>query len=384
MISFDALQDTPDEVAFDVVREGREPWRVWFRSSIGGLSLHGDVLLAAGLLPAMALGEPLEVPLPVSPELLDATDVLQDVFAGWYREFRRVEVRAAGGTVRRGRRRAKRAEPVACFFSGGADSFYSVLEHRDRLTHLLLIYGFDVGVDDQAMRAQVDQHLRTAADELGLPLVEVETNLREFSDNHHCYWGLHYHGAALAVIGQVLRTTFGEVIAGSSYPYPSLFPWGSHPMTDPLWVAGEELVFTHHGNEADRVDKLARVADSDIAMAHLRVCFENLDGAYNCGRCEKCVRTMVGLRVTGGLDRAKTLPTQLDLGVVEAMQIVKLSTFIRLTEAIRHLRRGGHDPELLGALETVFARLDVPAMKWPEGWTEFLPELWTRSRPAGG
>ena len=382
MISFGALHDTPEEVSFEVVRDGKDPFPVWFRSSTGGLALNGDALLGVGLLPAMALGEPLHVPLPVAPELLTAAEVLQDVFTAWYQDFQRVPIDVAG-TVKRSRKRAKRADGVAAFFSGGADSFYSVLKHQDRLSHLLLIYGFDVGVDDQAMRSQVDQHLRVAADELRLPLVEVETNLRAFSDNHHCYWGLHYHGAALAVVGQLLRGVFGEVVAGSSYPYPSQFPWGSHPLTDPLWAAGEELVFTHDGCEADRVDKLARVAGSDIAMAHLRVCFENPDAAYNCGRCEKCVRTMIGLRVAGGLEQAKTLPTELDLQDVHDIKIVKLSTLIRLTELIRHLRRGGHDPELLAALEDVLARLDIPAMQWPEGWTEFLPELWrlTRTQP---
>lgn len=384
MIRIEGAEDTPEQVAFDVVRDGHEPFRVWFRSSIGGLALNGDAMLGVGLLAAMALGRDLEVPWPVAPELLAATDTLQDVFTAWYPEFQRIRVRAAGGTVRRGRRRVKRADGVAAFFSGGADSFYSVVKHHQRLTHLLLIYGFDVGVDDVAMRGEVDAHLREAARELALPLVEVETNLRAFSDNHHCYWGLHYHGAALAVIGQLLRGVFGEVIAGSSYPYPSQFPWGSHPLTDPLWVAGEELAFTHDGCEADRVDKLALIAGSDVAMAHLRVCFENPDGAYNCGRCEKCVRTMIGLRVVGGLERARTLPNELDLDDVRGIEIVKLSTLIRLTELVRHLRRGGQDPELLGALEGVLARLDIPDMQWPFGWTEFLPELWRLSRHQSG
>jgi hypothetical protein len=384
MISFGALQDNPDEVAFDVLREGKDPYRVWFRSSIGGLALNGDTLLVAGLLPAMALGEPLEVPLPVSPELLAASAVLQDVFASWYREFHHVEVRAAGGVVRRGRRRTRRAEGRAAFFSGGADSFYTALTNQDRLTHLLLIYGFDIAVDDTAMRSQVDEHLRAAASGLGLELVEVETNLRQFSENHHCYWGLHYHGAALAAVGQVLRGVSGEVMIGSSYPYASLFPWGSHPMTDPLWAAGEDLVIVHDGSAVDRFEKLAVVAQSDVAMAHLRICFENPGGVYNCGRCDKCVRTMIGLRLVQGLDRAETLPKELDLDLVRDMGFPKLSTFVRLTEAIRHLRGSGHDPDLLAALEEAFSRLDVPGMRWPEGWTEFLPELWRVTRSPSG
>ena len=68
-----------------------------------------------------------------------------------------------------------------------------------------------------------------------------------------------------------------------------------------------------HGVETTRVDKVAHLAGSEVAMRRLRVCWENRDGTYNCGRCEKCRRTMVNLAVAGALGRCATLPSRLDL-----------------------------------------------------------------------
>jgi len=44
--------------------------------------------------------------------------------------------------------------------------------------------------------------------------------------------------------------------------------------------------------------KLRVLARYPESLARLRVCWEN-PSAYNCGHCEKCVRTMLGLRALG-------------------------------------------------------------------------------------
>jgi len=43
------------------------------------------------------------------------------------------------------------------------------------------------------------------------------------------------------------------------------------------------------------MDKLRLLVQYPEALARLRVCWEYL-GDYNCGHCEKCIRTMLGLR----------------------------------------------------------------------------------------
>ena len=51
----------------------------------------------------------------------------------------------------------------------------------------------------------------------------------------------------------------------------------------------------HDGAEARRCDKLRRLAESAPALKGLRVCWQ--DAGFNCGRCEKCLRTMIALHL---------------------------------------------------------------------------------------
>jgi hypothetical protein len=61
-----------------------------------------------------------------------------------------------------------------------------------------------------------------------------------------------------------------------------------------------------------RLDKVAAIAEWPEALAVLRVClmFDVPNGAPNCGRCEKCVRTMLELMLCGALDRATSFPVR--------------------------------------------------------------------------
>ena len=68
-------------------------------------------------------------------------------------------------------------------------------------------------------------------------------------------------------------------------------------MLDPLWST-ERTTIVHDAAGVSRADKLAFLAERPGALANLKVCFE-ADSEYNCGVCEKCMLTMVGLRAAG-------------------------------------------------------------------------------------
>jgi hypothetical protein len=187
-----------------------------------------------------------------------------------------------------------------------------VLRHLDRLDALIHVHGFDVPLADRARREVVAPRVRQAADDLGLPLIEVETDLRLVS-NPHVDWG-RYHGAALASIGLCASSRFREILIPATYSYRVLLPWGSHTLLDPLWST-EAVEFVYDG-AVSRPDKLRALAASEIAMRHLHVCFNHSAHGVeelNCGRCEKCLRTMTGLRAVGALERCATLPRKLEL-----------------------------------------------------------------------
>lgn len=324
------------------VQIGDKRHSIWYRTSREILNDRVEPLLAIALLPAMKLGTDLQLPAAASPRLLGALDEIQNIFHLWDRRFQKIQVHAPR------RLRANRApgKGVACFFSGGLDSFYTALKHRAEIDSLVFVHGFDISLDKRALRLKVARAIRRAARELGKPLIEIESNLRSFCDPF-VPWKL-YHGAALASVALLLSDRFRKVYIPSSDTYAELYAWGSHPLLDPLWST-EETQIVHDGCEATRVDKLREIRGSRTALRTLRVCWQNRGDAYNCGKCEKCLHTLVALRIVGALDACTTFNRGLDLRAVERLEI-GADNWSAVRENLRAAEATENDPDLVKAL----------------------------------
>jgi hypothetical protein len=373
VIRFRDLSSVADEVRGTIDVDG-EPFEMWFRVS-GATAIDSPEAFTVAAVPvAMARGLAVEAPGPLSGEFARGLAAWQTVLATWYPDrLAPVEVRA------RERRPKKAASGVASFFTGGVDSFFTALRHLPRLDALVFVHGFDVPLEELPdLRREVSAGLRTAAEELGKPLVEVETNLHDFSDRFESPWGTTFHGAALAAVAHVLSPSFREVLIGGTHTYADLFPWGSHPVADPL-LSSDRVRLVHDGADADRVEKTIAVAGSDVALRHLRVCWENRDGTYNCGQCRKCLRTQIALRIAGKLEACSTLPDRIDLDEVRSMPLGDVNTIARHAELVHHLRALGTEPELLAACEDDLRRWDPSSTRWgTRDWTSVLPLVWER------
>jgi hypothetical protein len=135
----------------------------------------------------------------------------------------------------------------------------------------------------------------------------------------------------------------------------------------------------HDGGDTDRVQKTVGVAGSEVALRHLRVCWENRDGTYNCGVCKKCLRTMIALRIAGRLEACETLPHEIDLDAVRALALDDVNTLARHAELVLHLRDLGTEPDLLAACEESLRRDDPRTVRWgSRDWTSVLPFLLER------
>lgn len=204
-------------------------------------------------------------------------------------------------------RAAGAATGVAMCFTGGVDSFFSLLAGAHRPTHLLFVVGFDVPLGDDVRIGRV---LETLADVAAatdtLPLV-VRTDLRDHPAFASISWE-HTHGAAIAAVAHLLHRSIGRVVIPPSYAAERLIPWGSRPDLDPNWSVPGRLVVEHGDASGRRLDRLRAIADEPLVQRHLRVCWHNVAGTLNCGRCEKCVRTMVMLAGLGVLERCETFP----------------------------------------------------------------------------
>ncbi len=323
---------------------------IWYRVRGGPVADGAETLLAATLLPAMRVGGGLHIEGTVSSRLLQTVPRIQEIFHTWYPTLAQIPVHAAS----RPPRAVDVPQGVACFFSGGVDSFYTFLKAHDEITALIFVHGFDIRLGRAVLRDRVAGALRDLAAKLHRPLIEVETNLRDFSN---CYsrWAPEYSGAALASVGLLLSPRFRKIYIPGSFTYAELLPWGSHPMVDTLWRT-EEMELIHDGCEATRVQKVGFIASHEVALQSLRVCWENRNGAYNCGRCEKCLRTMISLRAVGALDRCATFPRRLSLPAIATVAIPNALLRSFWEQNLDVVLRSGDDPALAWALRICLNR----------------------------
>jgi hypothetical protein len=169
----------------------------------------------------------------------------------------------------------------------------------------------------------------------GKKLVIVETNVRELSDPL-VGWGMS-HGAVLGAVGLALSGRLSRVYIASANSYDQLHPWGSHPLLDPLWSSAA-VAFLHDGNEARRADKVVALTGYEPALESLRVCWGPKGEEYNCGACEKCLRTMLALHVAGALQRCKSFRQPLNPKAVGGIRLKKVGTLHHAMEILERLR----------------------------------------------
>lgn len=294
---------------------GNQIDRIWYKTT-GTIRMNSDVFLVSTLIPAMKLGEDLHVAGGISNKLYNNIPQIQDILSTWYPELKRIKVMVNATTE--DAVIMNMDKKVACFFSGGVDSFYTLLKHNTEITTLIYIRGFDVNLHEIDYMDMMSAQLRKIADQLCKELIEVETNIHVFGDQY-VDWSHQYHGSALGSIANLLSDQISKVYIPSSYTYKNVFPWGTHPLLDRLWATdGIEII--HDGCEASRVSKVQAIISNQFAMNHLRVCIDRTKGLYNCGECEKCIRTMISLYALGALSKCKTF-SELNLDQIRNMKI---------------------------------------------------------------
>ena len=304
-----------------------------------------EPFLVAAVPVAMATARSLSVQEPVSPRLLGALDQIQAIFSAWWPDLRRIEVYAEPGAAP-----PEADRGTVAFFSGGVDSFYTVLRNIDEVDSLVYVRGFELPLHHTAQLKRMSAATRGVAAELGLPLIEVETNLRDTLDP--LVGLIRHHGALLASVGLLLGSQAQRVLLPASFSYRELVPRGSHALLDPLWST-ERVQIVHEG-VAPRVEKVELVSRSEVAMRSLRVCFQP-DAGLNCGRCPKCLRTMAELQIVGALERCETLPHDLRLSALARIPM-RTETHVAIARShAREARARGADPALVATFRVLQA-----------------------------
>jgi len=195
---------------------------------------------------------------------------------------------------------AAMSEANALLFSGGVDSFYSVL-NAPRQDILVSIHGFDIPLTDHARMEVLQESLHAVSHSIGARSVVIRTNFREHPVAGRGPLWERSHGGVLAAIGHVINEHAGQLSVSSSYGMKNPVPWGSSFMTDPFFSSDRMRINTF-GMDVRREEKVPAIAHDPLVRKHLRVCWRNREGLVNCSRCGKCLMTMVSLAEAGVLN----------------------------------------------------------------------------------
>jgi hypothetical protein len=304
---------------------------------------RGEPFVAALLPAAMRIGAAIELPeqLPIDPVFRDNIALLQQVFTRWFDSLQPVSVHA---TV------APRSRPTAGHatgYSGGIDSSYSIDVLADRIDAALLIEGIEYPEGDNSLSAQVATTLDAVLSPRRIALARVVTNVKAVQRRLGARWSESLGGAIASCVHMM---GFADYQIAASNSWENLRPYGSHPLTDPLWSSSTVRI-GHHGAELRRIDKIRYLGGVPDLLARVRVCFQGTE--YNCGRCQKCLQTAAGFRA---LDlHAESLPHLEDPRLLRGAAVEHDGDLVDWLELeIPGLAR--HDPELYRELERLIRR----------------------------
>lgn len=338
------------------IRVGASRRDLWYRSSTTAVSDLLDPFVAACLVPAMKRNRPMYLHGPASAEFLGQVRLIQRVFE-LYREdpFHEERHRLRPIAVVPDELRSPTVgHGSATFFSAGVDSLYTALTRSEDLDTGLFIDDFDAPFP-AAVREQVFENAAAAAGDLGLDLVRIQTNAKELTmaglgpDGLASSWRM-VGGSVQEGVTLLHAPTLGRVVFPSSEAVGHHTRFGDGPTLDPLYSAGGQQV-EHDDILVNRFEKTQRIADHPVARAHLRVCWQPL---LNCGRCPKCVRTMLALEALGVRELFVTFPSCPTDDLVERVIDVGRrnpgSTWRYFDEVDAFLEDAGERPELRRAV----------------------------------
>jgi hypothetical protein len=306
------------------------------RDHADDLAPNPNAFLLAAAVPAMQYGERrVSVEGAVCPQLRNGLVTAMQVLRIWYGDPA-PHVMAIEATEGFRPSTMPEARGAGSFMSGGVDALATFranrldfpVGHPRSIGHCFFVHGFDVG--GYAALDKSFGHFDLAVSTLsallereGARLVPVYTNLRHLEaadplayDPQLTELGIHgqlftmaSHGASLAAVGHAFSRRISTALIASSESIPALQPLGSHPLLDPSY-SSSELWIQHDGARFERLEKVRLVAGWDAALRTLRTCFYPLRSAdvLNCGKCEKCLRTMAELLVVGRLHDCPTFP----------------------------------------------------------------------------
>lgn len=376
------LPVTPLRVELDGFEDGGDRWTWQLKLSWNGedqrlrVQLHApgfpprrdDIAEAAlvWLTPlAMHLGVPLEFApsLPVDAELVERMGYFQQVLASMppLGELRQVALRVTQRPPLQCQPGAPPQPVIGTAFSGGVggNTLASSCEPRSKV--LLYVHGIDAEDQGSPRKSRVEHRVREAARCHGIPVAFLDTNLRAILTGRlGLVWSTVFrfgiHGASHLLAAHINTfalasdQSFDKLVATPellAQKQTVLFR-NNHPVLFEM-TSSSRVRQEYWDDGKTRAERLATLAGAPGALARIWVCLEEAKELYhgekpNCGRCEKCLRTMCSIKTTGLGDQFEAFDHPLDPSLIASMPKVgslHLLEWIEIRNNLRALPDGG-------------------------------------------
>lgn len=292
---------------------------------------YADAFVLAVLMLAMKSGQDIAVEAPVSSKLLfNLNKTVQPIYAKQNPELRQVTIKSHPDP-----HIAYNGSGLGCCCSLGIDSFASFLQHYGpdvpeeyRVTHLTLFNSGQLGYKDvegtRRFFNETIQNLQEFSHEVNLPILAVDSNINEL-----------YFDSGFTIVQTVLLRTiscaltlqklFSKYVFASSYSieYFKLDTnddaYAQVAYASSLSTNNMEIIFSSPA--MTRVEKTEFISQYPITTKYLDVCWSGQwalgdvqsDKYFkekkhkNCGKCDKCLRTILALDLLGKLDEYENL-----------------------------------------------------------------------------
>lgn len=200
------------------------------------------------------------------------------------------------------------------FFSGGVDSFSTLISHIKEKPQLVTIWGSDIMLEDFVGWDIVKNQVIDVSNQFSISKNLIKTNFRTFINTSELsmlvedkakdnWWHGFQHG--IGIIGQAAPIAYLEkcnkIYIAASYSIKNpVKPCASDPEIDNEFKFANCKVY-HDQYELNRLEKIKIIADyaeENKKNLVIRVCWEST-GGKNCCRCEKCYRTIYELLACG-------------------------------------------------------------------------------------
>jgi hypothetical protein len=281
------------------------------------------------------------------------------LLASWYDRCGSIVIEPTDGL----RNTKPRPQPRAvALMSGGVDALGMLVDNRRRfalddpssIRTVVYAFGYSFldrpkGEVDPFMRARYEAQatrLEALGEQVGFDVVRLDSNVRLLDPHRDPFYYTAHGGAYLAPLVASPGCVSDALIASVGEGGPTQTPHGSHPRLDVEYTTGAVQV-RHEQVGVPRTDKVRMIAAWEPAFGVLQVCpgwLAPSPDVVNCGQCEKCIRTMVGLLVHDALAKFTTFPhDDVTPEMIDAIQIKPRYDYLTVPEVIAGLESIGRE-----------------------------------------